>query len=56
MSLKRAAALSQVIVGVTDCGINNHSVSLHIHKHLVNTVCFRLMEINEIAYLTEHSV
>lgn len=36
--LKWAATLSQVIVGVADSGINNHSVSLHIHKDLSNTV------------------
>lgn len=40
-SLEWATTLSQVIVGVTDCGINNHSISLHIHKDLSNTVCFR---------------
>lgn len=42
-SLKWAATLSQVIVGVTDSGINNHGISLHIHKDLSNTVCFQLL-------------
>lgn len=58
-SLKRAAALSQVIVGVTDCGIYNHSISLHVHKHLLNTVCFRLIERNQwnsITYRAQHLI
>lgn len=42
-SLKWAATLCQVIVGVTDSGINNHSISLHIHKDLSSTICFRLV-------------
>lgn len=41
--LKWAVTLSQVVVGVTDSGINNHSIFLHIHKDLSNTVYFRLV-------------
>lgn len=41
-SLKRAAAAGQVVVGVTDSGVDNHSVSPHIHKDLSDTAWFRL--------------
>lgn len=36
-SLKWAAAAGQVVVGVTDSGVDNHSVSPHIHEDLSDT-------------------
>lgn len=40
--LKGAAALRQVVVQVTDGGVHNHSIPLHVHKHLPDTAQLRL--------------
>lgn len=40
--LKGAAALCQVVMQVTDGGVHNHSISLHVHKHLPDTAQLRL--------------
>lgn len=41
-ALEGAAALRQVVMQVTDGGVHNHSIPLHVHKHLPHTAQPRL--------------